>query len=195
MLTRSTHATLIERLSRPDAGEAWREFLDRYGDLIRGFGRRRGLSDSDSDDLVQDVLTSLVSALPKFRYDPGKGRFRGYLKTIAVREILRRRCQNGRPQPLAEMEALADSEASSEAVDSQWETEWRQYHMRVAMASIEAEFSVSDRAAFRRYAIEGQGTQQVADALGLSADAVYQAKSRILKRLSQLIAAQVADEG
>ncbi|MDZ4831604.1 MAG: sigma-70 family RNA polymerase sigma factor [Phycisphaerae bacterium] len=90
MFARTTHITLLERIADGKDVEAWQELLERYGDLIRGFGRRRGLSQTDCDDVVQDVLTNLVSAMPTFRHDPAKGRFRGYLKTIAVRSILRR---------------------------------------------------------------------------------------------------------
>lgn len=192
MLARTTHVSLLARLADGQDNEAWREFSDRYGALLRGFARARGLSACDCDDVVQDVIAALVRHMPNFRYDPSKGRFRGYLKTIAVREIQRRLGADGQATPISDVEAFAADDPEQEAV---WELEWRQYHMRLAMRSIDAEFNAVDRLAFQRYGVEGLGARETAEALGLSLDQVYQAKSRILRRLGELIEAQIEDEG
>ena len=63
------------------------------------------------------------------------------------------------------------------------------------MRTIRVEFNDSDCEVFERYAIAGQDAQKVAQELDVSLDQVYQAKSRILKRLTILIEAQVEDEG
>ncbi|MDZ4754701.1 MAG: hypothetical protein SGJ11_09415 [Phycisphaerae bacterium] len=76
MFTRTTHVTLLERLAEGEDRHAWREFCDRYGDLIRGFARRAGCSENDADDVLPDVLAALLSVMPSFRYDPERGRFR-----------------------------------------------------------------------------------------------------------------------
>lgn len=70
----TTHATLLARLAT-GGDEAWSEFASRYGLLIRGFARRRGLSESDCDDVVQETLLALSKAMPSFKYDPAKGLF------------------------------------------------------------------------------------------------------------------------
>jgi RNA polymerase sigma-70 factor (ECF subfamily) len=197
MWARTTHASLLERLADRSDEAAWREFGDRYGALLRGFAVRRGLSGADCDDLVQEVTTALVGSMPSFRYDPAKGRFRGYLKTIAGRAIQRRIRQNQRSSPLEDLGGAASDPAAPESPeqDEAWETEWRQYHMRLAMRTIEVEFGPIDRLAFQRYAVEGRPPQATAEELGISIDRVYQAKSRIMRRLSELVAEQTADEG
>ena len=198
MYARTTHASLIARLADGKDAVAWSEFMERYGALLRGFARRRGLSTADSEDVVQDVITSLVGVMPTFRYDPEKGRFRGYLKTIAVRAIQRRICQNDRAKPLLDADAATPEGRAGEGSpeqEAQWEAEWRQYHLRLAMRTIEAEFGPVDRMAFQRYGVEGAGVRETAESLGISLDQVYQAKSRIVRRLGELIEAQIADEG
>jgi DNA-directed RNA polymerase specialized sigma24 family protein len=80
-------------------------------------------------------------------------------------------------------------------IDASWETEWRDYHLRRAMQAVEAEFNRADRAAFAAYALQGRDAKAVAAELGLSVDQVYQAKTRVLRRVSQLIERQVAEEG
>ncbi len=86
----STHATLLARLRDGEDRAAWQEFCDRYGELIQGFARRRGLQPSDCDDVVQETLLALTKSMPKFHYEPGKGSFRSYLKTIVLHTIFRR---------------------------------------------------------------------------------------------------------
>ena len=80
-------------------------------------------------------------------------------------------------------------------MESLWEEEWRQYHLRFAMKRIDSEFNEADRAAFRLYAVDQKPALEAAQALGLTVDQVYQAKSRILARLSALVEAQVREEG
>ena len=63
------------------------------------------------------------------------------------------------------------------------------------MGRLAAEFNERDRMAFTRYAVLGQSAAQTAEALGMSLDQVYQAKSRILKRLTERISQQVEEEG
>ncbi|MBX3377006.1 MAG: sigma-70 family RNA polymerase sigma factor [Phycisphaeraceae bacterium] len=190
----TTHGTLLARLSGGGDSAAWREFCERYEELIRSFARRRGLSASDCDDVLQDVMLALTKAMPGFRYDPAKGKFRSYLKTVTLHAILRK----SRQEPAGASLSLGDgsvSRAIEDETEDTWEAEWRQYHLRTAMKTIRAEFNAADLEAFDRYGVGGEEASAVAKDLSLSIDQVYQAKSRVLKRLSQVIAKQVEEEG
>ncbi len=191
----TTHATLLARLADAADAPAWEEFQERYGELIRGFAQRRGLQSADCDDVVQDVLLSVARAMRDFTYDRRKGRFRGYLKTATLHSITRFLCQKGRVADLSQVEQTARAAGGSTGIEDTWELEWRAYHVRQAMRVIDMEFSQSDLRAFQRYAVEGQDAQAIAAALGLSVSQVYQAKSRILKRLTQIVERQVEEEG
>ncbi len=80
-------------------------------------------------------------------------------------------------------------------LDAVWEQQWRSYHVMQAMRTIEVEFGEIERLAFTRYAREGRPADEVAEALGISIDRVYQAKSRILRRVGALVAEQIRQEG
>lgn len=188
----TTHASLLLRLGQGGDSAAWQEFFDRYVDLLRGFARRRGLQATDADDVVQDVMLAIRKQIGEFRYDPGRGRFRGFLKTLALRAIWPRLYLDH--AATAEGSAVADIERDA-AFDAEWEEEWRQYHLKTAMQRIRHEFNASDVRAFELYAGEGRDPESTGRSLGLSIDQVYQAKSRIVRRLKQLIAEQVAEEG
>jgi RNA polymerase sigma-70 factor (ECF subfamily) len=191
----TTHGSLLARLAVGSDSSAWGDFLDRYGDLIHRFAARRGLQPADADDVTQEVLLSLTRSMPGFHYDPEKGKFRSYLKTVVLRAVIRKSRQNDREFALEEIEAAVARAADDAAIDDVWENEWRQHHLRQAMRAIGVEFNSADRAAFARYAVEGRSAQEAAASLGMTVDQVYQAKSRILKRIGQLIEQQVRDEG
>jgi RNA polymerase sigma factor (sigma-70 family) len=82
-----TSKTLLEKLRVLEDRQAWSQFLKLYRPMIQAWGRRFGLQDDDVEELTGRLLAKLVEALPRFDYDPEKGSFRGWLKTIAQREI------------------------------------------------------------------------------------------------------------
>jgi RNA polymerase sigma-70 factor (ECF subfamily) len=194
-LVTTTHTTLLSRLATGTDGAAWSEFWDRYGELIHRYARRRGLQPADADEVTQDVLVALSRAMPGFTYDPARGKFRSYLKTIVARAIRRKNDQKRGQVLLEDIEAAAGAPPAADAVDDEWELEWRRYHLRLGMRKVELEFSRLDVAAFQAYAVAGRDSRETAEALGMSVDQVYQAKSRILKRLGELIATQIEEEG
>lgn len=195
MLAQTTHVSLLARLSGGGDQVAWREFCDRYEELIRGFARRQGVAPADQEDILQEVMLALTKAMPGFSYDPSRGKFRSYLKTIAVHAIVRRFGQRSGTAPLGEVHTATGGPASEADAEPLWEAEWRQYHLRLAMRTIRAEFSATDVAAFDQYVTAGRAVEETARDLDISVDRVYQAKSRILRRLSAVIAQQVAEEG
>ncbi len=190
-----THASLLARLTAGADPMVWGEFLDRYGELIQSFARRQNLQAADCDDVVQDVLVALTQNMPRFTYDQSRGKFRSYLKTITLRAIFKKKARRHGELNLEHIEEATRLAATDEAVEQNWELEWRNYHVRLAMRTIRTEFNASDCNAFERYAVAGEDAQTVAKELATSVNQVYQAKSRILKRLTALIEAQVQDEG
>jgi RNA polymerase sigma factor (sigma-70 family) len=191
----TTHASLLARVRTGEDPVAWQEFCARYGELILGFARRAGVQPSDADDVLQDVLTILTRSMRDFVYDPAKGKFRSYLKTLVVRTIFRK---SRRKRTAASLDAIELDPVDQEhdaAVDKLWELEWRQYHVRMAMRVVVSEFNSTDLEAFEQYGVQGRSATETAEALQLSLDQVYQAKSRILKRMSSIIADQVREEG
>jgi RNA polymerase sigma factor (sigma-70 family) len=194
-VTTSTHTSLLARLADSADPFAWRDFQERYGELLHGFARRRGLQPADCDDAVQDVLLALSRAMPGFQYDPAKGKFRAYLKAVAVRTILKRVRQNEGPRGLEDIEQVARAAVMDPAFEEAWEVEWRRYHLRTALRAVASEFGPEARQAFERYAINGEDSGATAAALGITINQVYQAKSRIMRRLAEIVESQINEEG
>jgi RNA polymerase sigma-70 factor (ECF subfamily) len=192
----TTRGSLLARLSAGDDELAWQEFCGQYGDLIRRVAARRGLQPADGEGILQDVLVRLTRAMPGFEYDQARGRFRGYLKTIVMSAVSDRFRQTAGRAPVRSLGDAADASAVAwPDADEVWEQEWRTYHVTRAMRTIDVEFGEKDRLAFHQYGRQGMSASSVAESLGVSIDQVYQAKSRILRRLGEIIEQQIEEEG
>jgi RNA polymerase sigma-70 factor (ECF subfamily) len=191
----STRATLLLRLRDRTDSLSWQEFHDRYGELLYRYARRRGASAVDAEDVVQDVEMSLLKALDGFEYDVRKGRFRGYLRVAVVRAMARRANKAGRdgdvvdPHSFDYLAAVKDAEA-----DERWEREWRSHRLRWALRQIAGEFEKVTLDAFKVHVLAGKSVEETAAQLGINKASVYQAKSRVLKRVKERLDTLDPDE-
>ena len=74
-----TRVSLLRRLKNSNDQESWQEFVRCYAPLVHRWASRRGLQTDDVEEAICRVLLRLFEYLPKFEYDPDRGRFRGYL--------------------------------------------------------------------------------------------------------------------
>jgi RNA polymerase sigma-70 factor (ECF subfamily) len=186
-----TSPSLLDAARRDPHGEAWGRLLDVYAPLIRGWLKRTApdSQDSDIDDIVQEVLAVLVRKLPEFRREPRPGAFRRWLRSITV-NCLRDfwRAQRLRPRAkggsdfAALLEQLEDPESG---LSRQWDQEHDDHVVRQLLALIRPHFQAGTWQAFVRVAVDGVAAEQVAAELGISVNAVFIAKSRVLTRLRQ----------
>jgi RNA polymerase sigma-70 factor, ECF subfamily len=177
-----TPASLLERLRQPNDRVAWERFVKLYTPLLYHWVHHLGAHGAEADDLVQDVFTTLVQKLPQFHYDPTQT-FRGWLWTITKNQLRKcRRKRHGAGAIGLEEAAVPDP---AEAID---EDEYRQFLTRRALELMQAEFEPSTWQAFWQFVVEGRPGADVARALGLSVNAVYIAKARVLRRLKQELA-------
>jgi RNA polymerase sigma-70 factor (ECF subfamily) len=177
----STPVSLLERLRQPHDAVAWSRFVRLYTPLLHEWACRTGLQEADAADLLQDVFTVLVRELPAFQYRAG-GSFRGWLRTILLnrwRELRRRR------QPtLVTSERLAAVPDVDDPPPPD-EVEEQRHLLRGALVQLRPEFEAATWEAFRETMLHGRSAAEVAAQLGLTPNAVYIARSRVLKRLRQ----------
>lgn len=177
---RATRPSLLVRLRDGADAEAWQTFVDVYAPLLYTFARGRGLQDADAADVGQEVLTDVARCIRTFEYQPDKGRFRDWLGLIARRKLWRfLNKRDGQPDSLIE-------ETSGE-VDPEWSSAFHSRLLEVSMQRIRNEFEATTWQAFSENWIQDQPVTDVAKATGLSVAAVYVAKSRVLKRLREVI--------
>jgi RNA polymerase sigma-70 factor (ECF subfamily) len=180
-----TPVSLLERLRQPGDQEAWQRFVELYSPLIYTWGRRAGLQDQDAADLVQDVLLTLVAAMPTFVYDRHKS-FRGWLRTITLnkwRDSCKRR---GRVSPGGD--AVLAQAVVPDGVEAFWEAEFSRHLADRALQVMQADFQPTTWKAFWEQVVAGRSAAEVGAELGLSPGAVYAARFRVLDRLRRELA-------
>ncbi len=190
----ATRPSLLVRVRDARDQRAWGEFVELYGPLVYAYGRRRGLQDADASDLVQEVLRAVAEASRRFAYDPARGTFRGWLLTITRRQLDRVARRGGRTPGAGgttHLRLMAEQPDGDD--DDQWEREHRERLFAWAAERTRNAFRASTWDAFWRTAVEGESAEAVARDLGLSAGAVYIARSRVLARLREVVASVEGD--
>lgn len=182
----STHLTLLMRLRDRSDEVSWDEFHDRYGQLLYRYARGRGASHDDAEDVVQEVELGLFKALNGFEYDARKGRFRAYLRAAVVHALGRRARREARDPATLDPQNFDYLASEQEATaDAHWEQEWQYHRLRWALRSIADAFEPQTLRAFEQHVLLGRSVDETALHTGLSKASIYQARSRVLKRLKE----------
>jgi RNA polymerase sigma-70 factor (ECF subfamily) len=194
-----TRHSLVLRLRNPDDQAAWAEFVDVYEPLIYRLARRKGLQDADAQDLCQDVLRAVASAIERWDPDPAKGRFRAWLFRIArnllVKFLARQRHHPRGTGSSSVQELLEAQPADDPQAEAEFAVEFRRRAFRWAADQVKGEFTSPTWQAFWQTAVETRPISDVARELGLSVGAVYIARSRVLARLRDQVQQLTADTG
>jgi RNA polymerase sigma-70 factor (ECF subfamily) len=184
-----TSYSLLERLRVAPDDPAWRQLVDLYTPLLRGWLRRYSVQDADADDLVQDVLTVVIRELPHFQDNHQSGSFRTWLRAILVhrlQDFWRRR--DYRPDAAGGdlLQQLDELEDPNSGLSQVWDQEHDRHVVRRLLETIRDEFRPSTWDAFAGVMLDGARPTEVAQRLGVSVNAVLLAKSRVLSRLRQV---------
>jgi RNA polymerase sigma-70 factor, ECF subfamily len=184
----STRKSLLIRARNGDE-EAWEDLCVVYRPLIVGWLGRQGVPSSDIDDLVQEILLKVVHNLPSFTHSGRRGAFRSWLRTIAHNNCCdywksrARRAATPGGEGAAALEQLEDPQS---ALNRAWDEEHDRYVLRCLLELMKLEFEPATVRAFLRVTLEGTTTAQAAAESGVSVDAIYAGRSRILRRLREL---------
>jgi RNA polymerase sigma-70 factor, ECF subfamily len=184
----SISSTLLERIKSHRA-EAWTRLADLYGPVVYRWCRQAGVARDDAADLVQEVFAAVALHIAGFHRDRPGDSFAAWLKTITcntIRDFFRTR----RRRPVAQggTDAQRQFLQVPEQVELSSESNPREVNslvLPIGMELVRAEFENNTWEAFRRSVIEKQPVSRIALELGMSIPAVYQAKSRVLRRLRQ----------
>lgn len=168
---------------------AWHRLVDVYLPLIYQWCRRQNLQDADVLDVGQEVLQRVAANLKTFRREHPEDTFRGWLRQITRNAICdhfrRQQKQAVGPGGSTAQEQLANVSAPDfEDTEAARAEEIRIVYQRL-VAFVRGEFSERDWQAFSQVVVENRTAAEVAEALGISRNQVYLAKSRILKRLRE----------
>ena len=187
-----TRVSLLLRLRDESDEQDWASFVAVYTPIVFRYARWKGLQDADAADFAQEVLRSVARSIKNLDYDPAKGKFRSWLRTVCrtrlidfLRKQERQLQGTGRSSTIAHLEQLA---STAEQDDSdQWEEEYQQSLLQFAMQQVQSAVHSKTWDAFRLTSLESQPSDRVAQELRLSIGAVYTARSRVIAKLKKAI--------
>jgi RNA polymerase sigma-70 factor (ECF subfamily) len=184
----TTSPTLLDQLRRPGERAAWDRFVRLYTPLLVRWAARRGFGPADADDIVQEVFARLVRELPRYARGPGQS-FRGWLARLLTNVGHNfRRDRATRALPGADGLSGVGDEPPAAAVEELDEAEYRRLLLRRGLDLVRPDFSDATWAAFTGVMIDGRPAAEVAAAVGITENAVYLARHRVLTRLRQELA-------
>jgi RNA polymerase sigma-70 factor (ECF subfamily) len=182
-----TRHSLLLRLRDWNDQESWRSFFESYWKLIYTTALRAGLTEAESQDVVQETVVSVLKSLP--RYDPAKGSFKHWLLRLTewrITDQLRRR-QKCIAEPSRRRDATSSRTATVErlvdpaglGLDQAWDEEWENNLLEVARERVKSKvdskhYQVFDLLVFKQWPIS-----RVVQSMRVSRARVYLIKHRV----------------
>jgi RNA polymerase sigma-70 factor (ECF subfamily) len=164
---------------------AWDEFHKLYSPLLYRYARGHGLSREDSEDVRAQCLEVITRKIGGFDYDKERGGFKNWLYRIAngkVIDLLRKHRE--KIADTRDLQALADP---GPAPDEAWEQHWKNQHLKYCVEQVRGSVSERNYQAFHLLLFDDCPVEEVCARLGMNANQVYKAKSRVLKRVRKIL--------
>lgn len=185
-----TTTQILEDLKSSNDALAWNSFRDHFYPVVVNFAKRLGLSSTYAEDAAQETMLSFLKAFRDGRYNREKGQLGSWVFGVARRVILNFRKRLPREYVIADNStgtSFWDMIADANAVKHTWETEWRRMVLERCLQQVRREFDSKVFKAFELYALSEKSVAEVVHTLGMSRNAIYITKSRVLSRLRQLL--------
>jgi RNA polymerase sigma-70 factor, ECF subfamily len=183
-----TSSSLLRRaVAREPA--AWQRLVTLYAPLVRHWCWQSGVPEHEIPDLSQEVFAVIASSLSNFQAERPGTRFRAWLRGIVRHKLQQYARQRGElamggtdaQKRLQQVPAPGDK---IELELSESPDDVAGLYQR-ALNQVRDQFEDRTWTAFWEVAVENRPPMEVALKLGVTANAVRQAKSRVLRRLKE----------
>ena len=181
----TTSHTLLQKLRSGDE-LAWYRFREFYKPLIAIRGNDLGLTPTENDALIQDVLLACHRENVLTNFDLARGRFRDYLRTVITRVAQRLLAARAPEPPLPTEEEW--SAAAEDELAARWETECQEFIREKALEELRDTLDAKTYLAFELHALNEMPAPEVAKILELTPNQVYIIRTRTAEKLRQIVA-------
>lgn len=180
-----TRASLLIKIRDSGDRNAWQEFDRIYRPMLRRFALARGLDSADADDVTQQCMAAVHKHITSFKYDPTKGRFKSWLRTLANNRI--RNLHRARRPQRAESEDFEQEQEREKAPDEVFEQLWLSAHLKYCLQQIRSEVGSVGFRAYKLYVIDEWPVTKVCKELDLTPGQVYKIKWRVTRRIREIM--------
>jgi RNA polymerase sigma-70 factor, ECF subfamily len=170
--------------------DAWSRLVSVYGPIVYRWCRSSQVPRADAADVVQDVFSTVARGIADFERHKAEGSFRSWLATITRSRTTDYFRRSAKQQAAAGgTEAMLVLQQHQESLDSTiTSANVENAISKQILRSVQAEFEPCTWDAFWLTTIDDKTPTEAAELTGLSRASVYQAKSRVLRRLRQRLA-------
>ena len=193
-----TRQTLLQKLQKQQDEQTWEEFIRYYEGYIYVCIRNLGVSLSDSEDLLQEVLVKIWKGMPQYSYERDKCRFRTWLSTVVrntVYSFFKLKINRNAQKNVNYEEFLEKLEMTSDAeVDKIAESEWQVYVSNLAWDNLKNDFPEHAKKLFEA-SIEENDNALLAKQFDIAESSVRVYKMRMKKALKKEIVRLNAELG
>ncbi|MBI2949046.1 MAG: sigma-70 family RNA polymerase sigma factor [Verrucomicrobia bacterium] len=142
-----TRWTLLTRLKDWDDQESWRQFFDAYWQLIYNTALKAGLTHTEAEEVVQEVVISVAKKMPEFKTGPAAGSFKAWLLKMTQWRITDQFRKRARDRTAQRAPADDDSRTGTieripdpvaDQLEAEWDVEWEKNLLHAALQRVKA---------------------------------------------------------
>lgn len=180
----ATRSTLLRRVRDLDDAEGWDEFDKLYRPMLVKYTRRYDLPSEMAEEIAQQCLVAIVSQIGQFER---KTSFRGWLRGMVDHKISDYFADRKRERQ-AGTDLLQNAHALGPTSVEIWEKEWDHAHLIHLVVTLRTNFARHTLQAFSLYVLQERPVREIGQALGMTPNQIYVAKSRVTRFIRERFA-------
>src|SRR5688572_10986477 len=193
-----TRHSLLARLKALGDQASWQEFFETYWRLIYNVAFKAGLTDAESQEVVQETIISVARKILEFKADPARGSFSAWLMRLTRWRIADQFRKRGTPGQWFGSAADKSSDTSTDALEripdpgglvleSVWQVEWEKHVLDAALDRVKRRVKPRQYQMFDMHVLQKLSVRETARTLQASVASVYMARHRTLRLLKREI--------
>jgi RNA polymerase sigma-70 factor (ECF subfamily) len=186
-----TRSSLLLRVKNNASDEqAWQEFAELYQPVIIRMAKAKGMQEADAQDLAQQVLVSVHQAIGRWEPRSAETRFRNWLSKItrnAILKALTRSPQDAAVGGSEVREQLADLASPDSQLAQLLEEEVQREIYHRAAEIVQQEVNQRSWQAFQWTTLDEMPIEEAAERLKQTVGNVYAMRSRVMRRLRDVV--------
>ena len=179
----TTRASLLIRIKDKGDSVAWGVFDSIYRPMLFRFAIARGLNQSAAEEITQQCMVTINQHIEGFEYDPKKGRFKSWLKTMVCNRVKNHFRDNR--ELAADTADFQRDDQRQLPPDELFEKVWMEEHLRHCLAEIREELGDKIYQAFHAYAIMERSVEEVCQQSEMSSNQLYKLKWKVTQALRE----------
>jgi RNA polymerase sigma-70 factor, ECF subfamily len=181
-LVDTTRPSLLLRIRDRSDAAAWRTFDALYRPMLERFARARGLAPAEAEEVAQQCLTQISAQIDGFAYDPAKGHFKSWLRTLVNNRV--RNALRDRHEQQGGSAAFVNLPATEPTAEEVFERIWMEELLWQCLRELRGEVEDTTFRAFQGYVIEQRPLEDICAELHLRPQNVYTIKWRLTERVA-----------